>query len=325
VSAGLELNPRATSAKSTHDRIPLIIERVDLNRLVTELTGSLGISSGTSTKYSCPNPDHDDHVPSFTVQGKYWHCWSQCGARGDAIDLLTFIGLVATKANAIEYLADRAGLHRGPAVRSSQPVSPNQERLLLARYAENRSWDSNVTTQLGMSVVRDSYGHLRIRHPFRLRGEIVGWQDRVVDEAVRPRWLFPRGRIRCPYEANRLQIARIRGDVIVTEGVTDTIAIIASVENPAVVGVPGAGTFKKAWAPAFSDLKVFVVGDNDKAGAGFRSEVESAVRGTAKAVVQVDVPAPFGDVSDWLVGIGDRDEFAVQLAAAFALAEGVLK
>ena len=54
---------------------------------------------GNSTSCSCPNPDHEDRNPSFSLNfsNGMWTCWSQCGT-GNLAQLLVLAGRARTAA-----------------------------------------------------------------------------------------------------------------------------------------------------------------------------------------------------------------------------------
>jgi DNA primase len=305
------------------DRIPVILQRVDLVALVERYAGPGRQSAGTTT-FRCPNPAHADHHPSFSVKSGRWRCWSQCGTSGDAIDLLVWLGKAGSKAEAIELLGAEVGVGRRDEPRSActRPLSESGQRQIVARYLEQRGWPVQLADELGLTVVADQYGYRRIRHPFRLRGEVVGWQDRAVDANARLRWLSSQGPIRCPYEADRLRRAVEVGEVLVVEGVSDLCAVVAAFTAPAVVGIPGAWGFKPEWAAAFHGLDAYLATDNDAAGAQLRKTIWQALWGVARSVRVVWIPEQYKDIAAWQLATGDLERFAVELEAACAIAEG---
>jgi len=109
--AGRDGSAVSTGYKPRRDRVPEILARVDLPRLVIEVAGPAvrGFAT-TSANFHCPSPHHSDANPSFTVKGERWRCWSQCGVGGNAIDLVIFVGLAKNTAEAIEFLARRVGV-----------------------------------------------------------------------------------------------------------------------------------------------------------------------------------------------------------------------
>jgi replicative DNA helicase len=295
------------------DRIPAIMGRVDLVELVTDFAGPAVSVAGGCAKFRCPNPDHLDAHPSFTVKGDRWRCWSQCGQSGRAIDFMLFVGACSTLPEAIDQLATRVGLSRSesaPPGRSGKTkVAPDVAQAALADYLAKRCWPSDLAEDLGLTVVRDRLGFLRVRHPFRLDGRSVCWQARAIDDGMTPRWRSSPGPIRCPYEADRLGQADEAGVVVITEGLSDAVSVLAGAPNIPVVGIPGSTGFKLSWAEAFTDLSVFVLGDNDPAGDKFRAKVADALGATASRIIQIPVPAPYNDVSDWLISVGDAQVF----------------
>lgn len=200
-------------------------------------------------------------------------------------------------------------------------LDPEQAEYVLDDYLRQRLWTRDIVTELELDVLVDRLGHLRVRHPFRLRGERVGWQARAVEDGVEPRWRSSTGPIRCPYESDRLGWARDAGWIIVTEGVSDATTVISAFDTVPVVGMPGTGGFKTDWVGAFIGLSVFVLGDNDTCGAAFRTAVENRISSVAH-VTQVMVPEPFSDVTEWLVQLGDPDVFAERFDEACEHAVG---
>jgi hypothetical protein len=99
-----------TTRATRRDRIPEVLAQTNLHALVSTVAGPAVRSNSFSASYHCPNPHHIDVHPSFTVKEGRWACWSQCGASGNAIDFVLFVGWAETKAEAIEHLAWRAGV-----------------------------------------------------------------------------------------------------------------------------------------------------------------------------------------------------------------------
>ena len=125
--------------------IDQVLERTDLSALLDELAEPAAGSMGRGRKWHCPMPYHEDHRASVTMfrdrtGHERWRCWSG-DHRGDAIDLV-----VATtgrdRAEAIDWLANRAGMHPD---RPLPPARPRQSRApaaakvmdpLVARYVQ---------------------------------------------------------------------------------------------------------------------------------------------------------------------------------------------
>lgn len=87
-----------------------VLDRTDLRQLLSEVSPT----AGRNDRWHCPAFDHDDHNPSVTVHQdrnghERWKCWSNPDHKGDAIDLV-HMTRGGTAAEAIEYLAERAGI-----------------------------------------------------------------------------------------------------------------------------------------------------------------------------------------------------------------------
>lgn len=293
------------------DRIPDILARVDLVELVGRLGGTEAKRSGGSVTFHCPHPGHEDRNPSFTVKADRWKCWSVCAAGGDAVDLLEWLK-GCTKAEAIDDLAALVGLDR----RERALPTPD-----LLRWCATRGWGRWTAEELGLSVVTDDYGKARVRFPFRLAGAVPYHQDRAMTDAVRLRWLSPKGGRPIPYEADRMALAAERGHVFVLEGVTDVAALVDVYPTAAAVGVPGVEAWRSSWAEAFRGLAVYVMADNDQAGGTFRDRLSTDLSPVARSVSHVFVPEPHGDVAAWRKSVG-AERFDDEMMAAVVAVVG---
>ncbi len=138
------------------------------------------------------------------------------------------------------------------------------------------------------------------------------------DEA---RWLSSPGPIWTPYEADRLDHAHAAGNVFVVEGISDCASLIDAYQDPAVVGIPGAGGLKPGWAAAFSGLVVWCVTDNDTAGLQLRASVDQMLGPVAAGIHHVLVPEPHHDLDDWRRACPSSEVFDGELMAASTLAD----
>lgn len=91
-----------------------VLARIDLDVLLDELAQPSTLRHGPGRRWHCPAPDHDDQRASVTMHRdrhghERWRCWS-ADHRGDAIDLV-MLTTGRERAEAIEWLAARAGLH----------------------------------------------------------------------------------------------------------------------------------------------------------------------------------------------------------------------
>ncbi len=140
------------------------------------------------------------------------------------------------------------------------------------------------------------------------------------DVPGRPRFQQPAGVPLCPYGLSRLDLARRRGHVYLTEGESDAWALWAC-ELPAL-GLPGSGTAKALEAEHLSGISdVYILPDSDPAGESFAAGVRDRLKalGFPGRVWRLRVPPPHKDVSDWRAAAPER--FAEDLAAAVDKAE----
>ena len=284
------------------DRIPELRERTDLGDEVERRAGpAVRVSGGTAT-FHCPNRDHPDRTPSFTVKDGRWRCWSACDRGGDVIDLLVWLDGV-TKAEAIERLAEQAGMSRAPGPRPALTLG------ILDRFLAGRGWDRETADRLGLHVVSVA-GRARVRFPFRRGGKVVHYQDRAVGSGE-PKWLNPPGPIPCPFNADSMARAPVTGAAYLLEGVSDVVGLLHAFPEAVAVGAPGSGVFKTAWAQAFAGLVVIVIADNDKAGEKFRGHVHDVLTPVAARVCHLWVPDPHNDLDAWRQA--DPDAFPFQM------------
>ena len=159
-------------------RIDDVLARTDLAAVLDQVAEPATYSV-RGRRWHCPLPEHDDHHASVTMHTDHrgherWRCWSGDDThRGDAIDLL-----VATqrfnRADAIDWLAQRAGMNPDQALaapaRKSRATAPTVVPLdpSVARYAaacERILWSPSgrpVREWLNRRGLRDDV--LRVNH-----------------------------------------------------------------------------------------------------------------------------------------------------------------
>ncbi|GMU79345.1 MAG: hypothetical protein AMXMBFR46_21370 [Acidimicrobiia bacterium] len=123
-----------------------VLARTDLAQLLDDLAQPAAYRT-RGRRWHCPVPGHDDHHASVTMHTDHrgherWRCWSGDDThRGDAIDLVVTTQHMS-RANAIQWLADRAGLHPDrplpPPRRKARPAPPAfvPLRPIVVRYIE---------------------------------------------------------------------------------------------------------------------------------------------------------------------------------------------
>ncbi len=291
------------------DRIPAILDRVVLADVVSTFAGPPVRSSGGTSTFRCPNPDHPDHHPSFSVKDGHWKCWSQCGVDGDAIDLLVWLDKVS-KAEAIERLAARIDLQPVPVTGMPSTSTswkatkdlrhmPSTGDDLLRQFLEKRCWDHQLATAMGLHLVTGADGQRWVRFPWPPGDGGETWhQDRRIGEG-HPTWLSPTGRIPWPYRADLLASAREAGALVVCEGVSDVVAMIHAFPDVNVIGIPGAAAFKAEWATALAGLQLAVITDNDPAGQSLRGILNKLNDNNGIVVHNLYVPPVYNDIDEW--------------------------
>lgn len=285
-----------------------LIARVDLYALVERYAGP-GRASGVLTRYTCPNPHHPDHHPSFDVSpdtsGKLWaRCRSVCQWHGDALAFVKWVERVDTAEGARRlraFLGEperfRIDSRPVPTVTPKAPSpapkpledtdlrpSPQRARAFLEGYLNWRQWPEDIADRFQLEVVEDRAGGvLRVRHPYLVptsSGEWIAgwWQDRGPRDC-RPPWKNPTGSQRVLYNLPSLASAEVEA-VVVCEGAPDAVTaslVLEDLPTVAVIGVPGAGSWKKEWADYLGALPVVVAADNDEAGRKLEQAVTASL------------------------------------------------
>lgn len=300
-----------------------LVAAVDLPALVESHAGH-GRRSGSRWLFQCPNPDHPDRNPSFTVwqttTGRWRaQCHSQCGWQGDALDLLQWLH-GGSKGDAARRL--RAWMGRPDTFTPSRkfqtetPAPPQQVRAVdeqpkqqteaaasavLDHYLRQRKWPPETAAMFGLTVVLDQWNRPRIRHPFHTWNPITGtweptaWQDRASGNS-QPKWLTPKGVTLPPFGLRSLDTQPTPTCVVVAEGPADAITATLALRNGppvAVIGVPGASSWQPGWARWLGDVPVIVAADPDPAGRKLAGVVVNDLGRPAPLVLLTD-----GDLTD---------------------------
>ncbi len=297
-----------TNKSSYAQTLPELINCVDLNVLVENYAGA-GRRTGSGQLFRCPNPAHVDNRPSFSVftgrDGKQRaSCLSACGYIGDALNFIEWHLGVGTK-EAADILRSFAGVsneYTKPYI--SKPklerslVQTSQGRVIddasaINGYLDGRGWPADAVETFGLTIMRDGYGTLRVRHPFYAfsNGEQVeaGWQARRLDGSPEFRWLGPKGVPLPMYNLPALMPDDIT-HVIICEGPADTVtAAIAMREhqNYACVGVAGSKAWRGEDAGLFVGLHVLIACDADSAGEKLADNITADILGTSLSVSRV--------------------------------------
>ena len=304
--------------KTWQQNISTLLDEISLNALVEYFAG-IGQSSGSSIRYHCPHLDHLDEHPSFSVTTspdgrERAKCWSQCDWQGDALDFVEWQFGIET-IDAIGWLQDwnqdasssgpvppttetRKPCHQVP-VDYSSPASGTIASQAMSDYLMWRNWPTKVVNEFSLSVVQEPNGDLRIRHPFLtpdLDGNWIAsyWQDRSTGNSD-VKWKSPKNGMSTLYNLQSLEKENLH-TVLICEGPADTISAsvaLCDYDGIAIIGVPGAQTWRPEYAELLQGLKIVVVADNDAAG----QTLEFAICTSVNQAVVIARPID-GDITD---------------------------
>jgi DNA primase len=318
----MTLSPSRASLR-TPENLSELIQLVDLNQLVSKYTPN-GRTSGKVTTYSCPHPAHADTHPSFTVttnsKGKeVAKCFSQCAWQGDALELVKWLEGLST-GEAASWLRRFIGQAEAPTFSSKKAEHPRKIPLLypqgeeltgesaerfMKKYLASRGWPCEVAERFSLSVVADSFGKARIRHPYFTPNSSGEWvlsyyQDRG-DKNSLPKWKSPKGSTPQLFNLRSLEADSLEG-VVICEGAADTITASLALEGcpfVAVIGVPGVSAWRDEWSHFVNGLRIVVAADNDEAG----RTLEQRIRNSVSSPVTY-VRASHGDLTEIANEIG---------------------
>jgi hypothetical protein len=305
-----------------------LLGRISIGSLLEQLVGP-----PRHLAYGCPSPNHAQtgRTPPVSIDETrgLWNCHG-CGAGGTAIDALMVADSITT-AEAFSRLREATGLdrcHAGSA-RPTRPARaemapPGDAEQILAAWTAARGWSADVVAALGLTVVRDGWGKLRVRFPFRKAGAIVWHQDRAVGDAE-PKYLAPAGKSQQLYAmdlAGALETAQDTGVCWVVEGLPDVVALghLADPDRwPGVIGLPGVHyRGLPQLAQALSGCTVPLVADADPDGEGMRLRAAEFLSAAGAFPVQVRLPRGVNDLDDLRRHVAADDAaFLAALTAAY--------
>ena len=320
---------REASGRQRFDRDD-VVARTDLAELVRELSDGEGRPNASWFVFRCLSPTHEDRTPSFCVSKRSdsakWKCFG-CGVEGSGpIDVLVRFQGMSVPA-AIQWLGERCGarLEDRPALSRPKPAKPvpmdrpvtesfeAAERVKFSgeyrdRLIRTRRWSNETIDIFGIELVRIR-GGMRYRFPFLKDGEPVYWQDRSIRDDVKVKWKGPKGTCTVPFNVDSFD----HGDpLLLVEGLPDVITAWHLESTRTIIGVPGVQSVSKArW---LAGLKAYaievghpitVIADNDPAGQMLREKLDQEL---GYLVRHVYVPEDYGDLTDWWVGVGHRDQ-----------------
>ncbi len=326
---------QSTTLHSRGSMPPLkdFIAGIDLPALVATYAGP-GKHSGGKYLHQCPNPEHYDGHPSFSVfvgRGGVWqcHCLSQCGHIGDALDFVAW-QLRCDKSEAVRKLREWAG--QPAPLGNFTPKSAKPKHVAAAKhdpgytvqdnaqalndYLASRQWPREVVEAFGLQVVRlnrhEERNTLRVLHPFfeHKQGEwrATSWQARRLDNLTDRKWQTPLGGSLPLYNLRALDAQEVNA-AVVCEGPADTVTAwlaLRDLPSIAVVGVPGAQSLRSLTTAAayFTGLAVIIAADNDTAGEEMTGKVAAALKSSASLLAAVCPPNEVNDLTDMAKAYG---------------------
>ena len=310
----------------------------DLAEWIGQRYGVLvGSRRGKITPTECPQhrPGHTTsaYVTHWPDGGMTFRCERCDIGPVDVIDLLVGLGDAADRGQAIRMLGETSGArtdHQPPLMakkrpeRKPDPITPAEDsdqrpdpataEAAKNGYLKRRRWSHDVWDHHRLEAVY-RHGHVAIRHPFRVDGDVCGWQDRMPKAFNGPKWLSAKGRKVIPFNLDALKDPE-RGYLHIVEGPADAITLTEALfTGYPVIAAPGAGTWRPEWGRFAKGRTVIVTGDNDEAGAKFVGKVIESVTGHANWIGSVQPPDEHKDLSDWWLAEGQSagDEITRQL------------
>lgn len=321
-------NEPTTRQRQAYYDIEDIHARIKLPDWMSQRWGLVVSSTGTdTTPIDCPrcqtgktNKANVKRWPDGRQTFKCFRC-DPGGRAVDAIDLLVELGEARNRGEAIRILGETVGANtddrsmvvgKKRRARKPKPLTPvvdNDSRpdeataaRIKAAYLDMRGWSPSVWNWFGLEVVYRN-GRLAVRHPFRYKGEIWSWQDRMMSGDIK--WMTAKSAPQMPFNIDTIGWYNEHHFVHITEGPADAISLTEALESsyPAIAAL-GSTSWQERWGKALTCPLVIITGDNDEAGAKFIAKVNQSVRDHAGFVGVVIVPDPHNDLSEWWKSAG---------------------
>lgn len=245
-------------------------------------------NSGSQVVGDCFDPDCEaENKLHLNPENGLWDC-KVCGKKGNMLSFLRELHSILqefTSNRRLEKLITKIPTWSMQALRAVGVVYDDITEAYFIPYYHP------VTGQLvGLSKYVWIKGKYHIRRPPNVKGELE----------ARPLCLTHR--------AKSIESKAVK-TIYIPEGEKDSITLISklmaeNLDDPwAVVGVPGANTFKDSWTAWFKDKDTILGYDNDRAGNEGASKVIGKLEQTAKSISVVDWSKEFGsedmDITDF--------------------------
>lgn len=258
---------------------------------------------GNPAKARCPfHGNGKERTPSLAVYPDNWRCFA-CDEGGDLVDWfekrgsLSRIEAIKAALAAAGVRADNcANLRTLPASPRPTSAEPRRDNLNISQLVELAhkalvSGDDTVSTgaraylegrgllqlaePMGLGVVtaavvdrmpdaRKYQGRIII--PFRQGGRVVYLKARAISEDLEPKYQQPAGKIPCPFNVDAIKQAQEQGYIILSEGETDGLSILAACGADAPAWALPGGKLSDEWLEKLKGLTVYILMDSDPAG-----------------------------------------------------------
>jgi hypothetical protein len=194
-----------------------------------------------------------------------------------------------------DYIRDRAGLPRwDPTKAKSRPDH-------IARMNDRVSQSATPSRPAAYVYQRaDGQPYLRVN-----RTAAKGfWQEQWNGST----WIKGAPKIKIPYRLPEL-VAATDAPVLIVEGEKDADNLLAA-GFAATTNSGGAGKWTADLNRYFEGRDIYILPDNDEAGAGHAQQVVAALQGVARSIRIINLPGlpPKGDISDWLEAGGTAND-----------------
>ena len=323
----------------------------------------VGKRSANVTQVQCPFHTGSlttSHTTEWENGHQTFKCW-KCGYKAiDVIDLTAELERMS-RGEAIQLLGDTLGADSGtggerftkrPSVSKPQVSSrvtstedltqsmeaervalkdPISAREALGKYLKYRGWSAETAAAMDIhAAYRRAKGqeHMVMRHPFKMDGKPVGWQDYCKPPLIEPgkhRWRsgygqhlpeFNLGSAINHVKSGGLDPSLSLTEISICEGVSDTVTVLDTYgAHTPVVGLVGAATVRPQLINALTDYDVVVYADNDSAGESMADEFRK-YKSVFNSLAVVHPPDGVKDINDWSRHVGDRVAFAEILELA---------
>lgn len=283
------------------------VKSISTGELVRTFFPALELKRDGSGREKALCPFHNEDTPSFTIFEDGFKCFG-CGAHGSNVDLLLKAGLASSPLEAARMIAERFGIE------VKEQKSRTRKLLTLSEYASyvKLSEDFLVKT---FHLRKTSKG-LEMPYLNEAREEVATRIRTKLNAKGGFKWR--EGNVPTLYGLWGLERMKKAGNVLLVEGESDTQVCWFN-QTPAL-GVPGATTFKKEWAPLLLPFSLIaIIQEPGPAGEGFVKSICAALKGASYQGTVKAASLSEKDPRDLWLKSGER--FKEELEAAISKAQ----